>query len=114
MDNYFLYSLECVKILKQLFASGSVIFGEYSPRLRDVFVLHIQVISFEINCLHGVCLATPLGCFFNVITARSFRKSYYSTTQTMRLQRLVCSLQVQVIFEISRCLKDVNGRHVAM
>ena len=32
MDNYFLYSLECVKILKQLFASGSVIFGEYSPR----------------------------------------------------------------------------------
>ena len=34
MDNYFLYSLECVKILKQLFASGSVIFGEYSPRLR--------------------------------------------------------------------------------
>ena len=30
----FLYSLECVKILKQLFASGSVIFGEYSPRLR--------------------------------------------------------------------------------
>ena len=23
-----------VKILKQLFASGSVIFGEYSPRLR--------------------------------------------------------------------------------
>ena len=34
MDNYFLYSLECVKILKQLFASGSVIFGKYSPRLR--------------------------------------------------------------------------------
>ena len=34
MDNYFLYSLECVKILKQLFASGSVILGEYSPRLR--------------------------------------------------------------------------------
>ena len=34
MDNYFLYSLECVKILKQLFAEGSVIFGEYSPRLR--------------------------------------------------------------------------------
>ena len=34
MDNYFLYSLECVKILKQLFASGSVIFREYSPRLR--------------------------------------------------------------------------------
>ena len=32
MDNYFLYSLECVKILKQLFASGLVIFGEYSPR----------------------------------------------------------------------------------
>ena len=32
MDNYFLYSLECVKILKQLFASGWVIFGEYSPR----------------------------------------------------------------------------------
>ena len=28
MDNYFLYSLECVKILKQLFASGSVIFGD--------------------------------------------------------------------------------------
>jgi hypothetical protein len=24
----------CVKILKQLFASGSVIIGEYSPRLR--------------------------------------------------------------------------------
>ena len=24
----------CVKILKQLFASGSVINGEYSPRLR--------------------------------------------------------------------------------
>ena len=36
MDNYryFLYSLECVKILKQLFAEGKVIFGEYSPRLR--------------------------------------------------------------------------------
>ena len=34
MDNYFLYSFECVKILKQLFASGSVIFVEYSPRLR--------------------------------------------------------------------------------
>ena len=34
MGNYFLYSLECVKILKQLFASGSVIFGEYSSRLR--------------------------------------------------------------------------------
>ena len=34
MGNYFLYSLEGVKILKQLFASGSVIFGEYSPRLR--------------------------------------------------------------------------------
>ena len=34
MDNYLLYSLECVKILKQLFSSGSVIFGEYSPRLR--------------------------------------------------------------------------------
>ena len=34
MDNYFLYSLECVKIRKQLFASGSVIFAEYSPRLR--------------------------------------------------------------------------------
>ena len=34
MDNYFLYSLEYVKILKQLFASGSVIFGKYSPRLR--------------------------------------------------------------------------------
>ena len=31
MDNYFFYSLECVKILKQLFASGSVIFGDYSP-----------------------------------------------------------------------------------
>ena len=31
MENCFLYSLECVKILKQLFASGSVIFGEYSP-----------------------------------------------------------------------------------
>jgi hypothetical protein len=25
----------CVKILKQLFASGSVIIGEYSPRLRS-------------------------------------------------------------------------------
>ena len=24
----------CVKILKQLFASGSMIIGEYSPRLR--------------------------------------------------------------------------------
>jgi hypothetical protein len=24
----------CVKILKQLFSSGSVIIGEYSPRLR--------------------------------------------------------------------------------
>jgi hypothetical protein len=24
----------CVKLLKQLFASGSVIIGEYSPRLR--------------------------------------------------------------------------------
>jgi hypothetical protein len=24
----------CVKIVKQLFASGSVIIGEYSPRLR--------------------------------------------------------------------------------
>ena len=34
MDNYFLYSLECVKILKQLFAEGEVIFGEYSPLLR--------------------------------------------------------------------------------
>ena len=35
MDNlYFLYPLACVKILEQLFASGSVIFGEYSPRLR--------------------------------------------------------------------------------
>ena len=26
--------ITCVKILKQLFASGSVIFGKYSPRLR--------------------------------------------------------------------------------
>ena len=26
--------MTCGKILKQLFASGSVIFGEYSPRLR--------------------------------------------------------------------------------
>ena len=26
--------ITCVKILKQLFASGSVIIGEYSPRLR--------------------------------------------------------------------------------
>ena len=26
--------LDCVKILKQLFASGSVIIGEYSHRLR--------------------------------------------------------------------------------
>ena len=34
MHDYFLYSLECVKILKQLFASGSAIFGEYSPQLR--------------------------------------------------------------------------------
>ena len=25
----------CAKILKQLFASGSVIVGEYSPRLRE-------------------------------------------------------------------------------
>ena len=24
----------CIKILKQLFASGSVVIGEYSPRLR--------------------------------------------------------------------------------
>ena len=38
MENYFLFSLECVKILKQLFASGSVIFGEYSSRLRRVVV----------------------------------------------------------------------------
>jgi hypothetical protein len=28
----------CVKILKQLFASGSVIIGEYSPRLRRIIV----------------------------------------------------------------------------
>ena len=35
---FFLYSLECVKILKQLFASGSVILGEYSPRLRRMLV----------------------------------------------------------------------------
>ena len=34
MENCFLYTLEYVKILKQLFASGSMIFGEYSPRLR--------------------------------------------------------------------------------
>ena len=26
--------ITCEKILKQLFASGSVIFGKYSPRLR--------------------------------------------------------------------------------
>ena len=26
--------ITCVKILKQLFASGLVIFGKYSPRLR--------------------------------------------------------------------------------
>ena len=26
--------IACVKILKQLFASGSVIIGKYSPRLR--------------------------------------------------------------------------------
>ena len=26
--------ITCVKILKQLFASGSGIFGKYSPRLR--------------------------------------------------------------------------------
>ena len=28
------FKITCVKILKQLFASGSVIIGEYSPRLR--------------------------------------------------------------------------------
>ena len=26
--------ITCVEVLKQLFASGSVIFGKYSPRLR--------------------------------------------------------------------------------
>ena len=30
--------ITCVKILKQLFTSGSVIIGKYSPRLRRIIV----------------------------------------------------------------------------
>ena len=34
--------ITCVEILKQLFASGSVIFGKYSPRLRRIIVDYLK------------------------------------------------------------------------